>query len=507
MTLAKPTLAESRPFEEVARAIAPRPGLTRWLPWGVALAGWALFLASFASWGGADPALLGVLAALLVASELLAVQRPTWHGPVSFTFAVMVAAVLLAGGTAASLLGLLAMALGDGLLRRSAAGDLLQRSGLLLLMVAAGAWLLQGARGADAVASLGLHAAMAYWSLVLFWWVAADCRLGVRFRPVLCTAMVAQLALVLLWTASLWSPLLAVAGLAELLASVTGALAFGAGFMLVDSLVISVLLLASQGRAGLIIWRGSLLPIFYRYNGLALVGLALATVYAAAGLTGLVLAGSVISLLFLAYRQEVRLQETFSGALCTLSAALDAKDPYTAGHSERVARYAVAMASRLGWGAARRRDTELAGRLHDIGKIGIPDAILLKPGKLTAEEFEVVKSHVPLGVGIVRGLPGLERVAALVGQDHERWDGSGYPRGLRGEAIPEEARAVAVADVYDALTSDRPYRQALAPEVALGYLRERAGVEFDPRMVEALATADQAAALQPVLEYCYCLTH
>ncbi|MBI2911454.1 MAG: hypothetical protein HYY05_04870, partial [Chloroflexi bacterium] len=156
MTLAKPPLAESRPFEGVARAIAPRPGLSRWLPRGVALAGWALFLASLAAWRVADPALLGVLGALVVASELLAVQRPTWHGPVSFTFAVMVAAVLLAGGTAASLLGLLAMALGDGLLRRRAAGDLLQRSGLLLLMVAAGAWLLQGARGADPLASLGL---------------------------------------------------------------------------------------------------------------------------------------------------------------------------------------------------------------------------------------------------------------------------------------------------------------------------------------------------------------
>ena len=141
--------------------------------------------------------------------------------------------------------------------------------------------------------------------------------------------------------------------------------------------------------------------------------------------------------------------------------AVDTKDRYTKRHSEDVARYAVFLAERMGLDDETRRTIHLAGLLHDIGKIGIPDVILRKPSKLTADEYAMFKQHVALGDAIVRDVPNVDLVRAGIRHHHERWDGDGYLEGLEGEEIPLIGRILAVADAFSAMTTTRPYRKAL----------------------------------------------
>lgn len=175
--------------------------------------------------------------------------------------------------------------------------------------------------------------------------------------------------------------------------------------------------------------------------------------------------------------------------------AVDTKDRYTKRHSEDVARYAVFLAGRLGHDAMLET-VRLAGLLHDVGKIGIPDSLLRKPSKLSDAEFRVFNQHVALGDSIVRDLPEIEEVRAGIRHHHERWDGTGYLAGLKGEEIPLIARIIAVADTFSAMTTTRPYRKALSVEVALRRLREAAGTQLQPELVDAfvmgIETADDA---------------
>ncbi|HET7027103.1 MAG TPA: diguanylate cyclase [Candidatus Limnocylindrales bacterium] len=163
--------------------------------------------------------------------------------------------------------------------------------------------------------------------------------------------------------------------------------------------------------------------------------------------------------------------------------AVDTKDRYTRRHSEDVARYADFLAGRLGLDADARRAIHSAGLLHDIGKIGIPDGLLRKPGKLTDAEYDIVKQHVALGDAIVRDLPNIDLIRAGIRHHHERWDGDGYLDRLAGEQIPLVARILAVADAFSAMTTTRPYRKALSIDVALRRLEDAAGSQLD----EALA--------------------
>ena len=183
-------------------------------------------------------------------------------------------------------------------------------------------------------------------------------------------------------------------------------------------------------------------------------------------------------------------QDELDSAQATLSAfarAVEAKCPSTLGHTERVTDLAVRLAYRVGLSAADRETVRRGALLHDIGKISIPDAVLNKPAKLTADEFAVVKRHPVEGVRIVEPLRSLRATIPLIRWHHERANGSGYPDGLTGEAIPRAARLVAVADVYDALHSDRPYRPAMTHEESLRVMRaDAAGGGLDPELVEAL---------------------
>src|SRR4051794_17980188 len=165
--------------------------------------------------------------------------------------------------------------------------------------------------------------------------------------------------------------------------------------------------------------------------------------------------------------------------------AVDGKSPYTRGHSERVTQYALALGERLGLSAAELDLLYRGGHLHDIGKIGVPDAILNKPGRLTAEEYDIVKRHPAQGAEMVQPLESCRELIPVIRWHHERLDGRGYPDGLSGDEIPLLVRVVSVADVYDALRSDRPYRAGLRHEECLAILREEAAGGLDPELVEA----------------------
>jgi len=187
------------------------------------------------------------------------------------------------------------------------------------------------------------------------------------------------------------------------------------------------------------------------------------------------------------------LEESALEAVESLNATVDAKDPYTAGHSQRVQRIAVALGRELGLARDRLDVLRFAGLFHDIGKIGVPDAILTKPARLTELEFEIVKRHPEDGARIVGRLHRLNAAVPAILHHHERWDGQGYPRGLRGNDIPRWARVFAVVDTVDAMTSDRPYRAALPLQHAIEELRNQAGRQFDPDCVAAFERLDRDA--------------
>jgi len=178
--------------------------------------------------------------------------------------------------------------------------------------------------------------------------------------------------------------------------------------------------------------------------------------------------------------------------------AVDTKDRYTKRHSEDVARYAVFLAERLGLDEELHRTIHLAGLLHDVGKIGIPDVILRKPSKLTDEEYAVFQQHVALGDAIVRDVPNVEVVREGIRHHHERWDGKGYLEGLEGEGIPVIARVLAVADAFSAMTTTRPYRKALPVKEALKRLGDAAGSQLQEDFVSAFITGIETAADAPL---------
>jgi putative nucleotidyltransferase with HDIG domain len=186
---------------------------------------------------------------------------------------------------------------------------------------------------------------------------------------------------------------------------------------------------------------------------------------------------------------EAETQSAYLGAIRALAAALDARDPYTAGHSERVSALSVLIARQLALSEAEVDIIRLGALLHDIGKIGVADHILRKPGALSADEFEQIRRHPGLGARILRKVPFLEPHLAIVELHHERPDGKGYPFGLLGDNIPLDARIVHVADAFDAMTSARAYRPARAASVALVELQRYSGTQFDPASVDALREA------------------
>ena len=189
-----------------------------------------------------------------------------------------------------------------------------------------------------------------------------------------------------------------------------------------------------------------------------------------------------------AWTSEPRVPHTTFDVLQGLVLAIDRKDRYTKLHSEDVAAYALYLAERVGQPKEMQASLRIAALLHDVGKIGVPDDILRKPGRLTPYEYEIVKQHVALGDLIVRDVPDVEQIREGVRYHHERWDGQGYMVGLAGENIPLIARILAIADAYSAMTTTRPYRKAMSEETALAELRASAGTQLDGDLVDAFVT-------------------
>lgn len=227
---------------------------------------------------------------------------------------------------------------------------------------------------------------------------------------------------------------------------------------------------------------------------LGLVGVAIAQVLAAVGPSGLVLFIAPLLVARQTYQQSVRLREAYADTISSLVAALEAKDPYTKGHSIRVAEYAVRIAESMQFPAKRIERVEYAALLHDVGKVGVSRRVLAKEARLSDEEYAEIKRHPDIGAHIVADVPYLADLVPFIEHHHERIDGRGYGQGMVGEEIPLEARVLAVADSYDAMTSVRPYRSAMSHEDAIKELRANRGTQFDSDVVDAFERACEASA-------------
>jgi putative nucleotidyltransferase with HDIG domain len=195
---------------------------------------------------------------------------------------------------------------------------------------------------------------------------------------------------------------------------------------------------------------------------------------------------------------NVRLYDhEYQAILHILTSALDQRDRVTDGHSRRVADLSLMVARELGIEGDDLLDIERAAILHDIGKLAVPDAILSKPAELTQDEWVEMRRHPDVGYQLVRDVPFLNRAAEIIRGHHERFDGTGYPLGLKGDSIPLGARIFAVVDAYDAMTSDRPYRLALSHDEALAEIRHRAGTQFDPVVVVPFFAAVRKGLIGP----------
>lgn len=223
-----------------------------------------------------------------------------------------------------------------------------------------------------------------------------------------------------------------------------------------------------------------------------------------------------VSLLELSYQEELSREvekqtkvakeraaklETLSQEIVqTLAVTIDAKDKYTNGHSFRVSLYSMALARSMGWPEEEIQQLGREGLLHDIGKIGVPDIVLNKPGRLTDEEFSIIKSHTTIGDEILNHSGSLLELARVARHHHERYDGRGYPDHLKGDEIPLHARAVAIADAYDAMRSDRIYRKGLPPETIRGEMIRGRGTQFDPELLDAFLRLMDTEILNEIAE-------
>lgn len=261
---------------------------------------------------------------------------------------------------------------------------------------------------------------------------------------------------------------------------------------LVNSALIAVLMYTlGEGRSvsrSRFHWR-PLVGVELSSMGYQMLGLAVAAVWGGVGVVAPLL---VLLPLFIArwtFAQQLEETRAHEATLATLCQAVETKDYYTRGHCMRVAEGSAMIARELGMSADRVQKIRYAGMLHDIGKLGVPTKVLQKTGRLTDDEYATIKLHPTRGYEIVREISFLDEALAGIRHHHERLDGHGYPMGLVGMEIPESARIISVADVFDCLTSTRSYRKAWSVQEAIAELRACAGTQFDPRMVEALVRA------------------
>jgi HD-GYP domain-containing protein (c-di-GMP phosphodiesterase class II) len=256
-------------------------------------------------------------------------------------------------------------------------------------------------------------------------------------------------------------------------------------FTLVNSTLVSGALTLSQGAPFRSMWAATLGPgITVQLMG-ALLGLTLAQVLVLYGLFGLVLFLVPLLVARGIYQSYISRREAYADTLRGLVAAIEAKDAYTRGHSERVTNYATSLARSMRLPDTTVQRIELAALLHDLGKVGISRRILLKPGRLDEVEWQSVQQHPAIAAEIISSVDFLAETLPAIIHHHERWDGGGYGDGLSGQQIPMDARILAVADAYDAMTSSRPYRRSMTPEEAVAEILDGSAGQFDPTIAKA----------------------
>jgi len=253
----------------------------------------------------------------------------------------------------------------------------------------------------------------------------------------------------------------------------------------VNTSLVSGIISLSEGTSFLYHLKFDLRHLSIQLFSLNTLAILLALVYTQSPLHVLLIVVP-LGLIHYSFMGYTRLRRSAVEAFEKLMRALRLRDEYTATHSERVAELAVKIARKLKLGQEEIERIRAAARIHDIGKVAIPDKVLLKEGALTPEERELIEQHPLIGADLISGLEVYKDCVDIVKYEHERWDGSGYPEGLKGEEIPLGARIVAVADVYDALRSDRPYRPALSLDQAIEELKQMRGRELDPKLVDIL---------------------
>jgi putative nucleotidyltransferase with HDIG domain len=228
------------------------------------------------------------------------------------------------------------------------------------------------------------------------------------------------------------------------------------------------------------VYRINIKDIVPSYLAEAPMGFIMAIIYVHVGILGILLFFFPLLLARQSFELYTRMRKMYLDTIRTLAATIDAKDPYTHGHSERVSQIAVQLAKKLDFAETEIEYLEYAAILHDIGKIGIEDRILGKKDRLTDEEYDKIKEHPVIGASIIGSIEFLQKCSQTVLHHHERYDGRGYPHGLKGEEIPSTARLLAVVDAYDAMNSDRPYRKKLSENDILEEIERESGKQFDP---------------------------
>ena len=242
----------------------------------------------------------------------------------------------------------------------------------------------------------------------------------------------------------------------------------------------------AEGAPILSVWKNRIRGIIATYIALAPIGFVMALVYTSIGVWGIILFFFPLFLARRSFELYTKMRKMYLETIRALAAAIDAKDPYTKGHSEIVAETSVALAQELNLSGRDIENIEYTALLHDIGKIGIADSILGKKDSLTSQEFDKIKEHTIMGANIIEPIDFLKNSYWAIYHHHERYNGGGYPDGLKAKDIPLCARIIGVADAYDAMGSDRPYRKKLSKEKILKEFTEQSGKQFDPQIVNAL---------------------
>lgn len=257
-------------------------------------------------------------------------------------------------------------------------------------------------------------------------------------------------------------------------------------YALIHTVLFSIQMVLLHNRKSIFYtWKNNYLGVFLNLFAIGLIGIILALAYMSYGAGVVVLFVGPLLIARYYFKLYLNIKSTYMDTISALNKLLEARDTYTSGHASRVQKYAEMLGNHIKLSDEKIENIKIAALLHDIGKVGISDSILRKPFSLSVDEYEEIKKHASLGAEIIEGVDFLKEIAAIVEQHHERYDGTGYPKGLKGNEICIEASILAIADVYDAITTERPYRHALTKEEAFKELEKNAGTQFEPDLTHS----------------------